>query len=898
MKETNDILNNTNLVLGNSQMANLFYTIDWSKTELGPVQQWPQSLCTALNICFNSRFPMFVWWGDSYINFYNDTYSVIAGSMHPVLFAKPAKKSWGQVWDRVEVILEKVKATGEATWSEDEPLINNSNGEEEVRFFTYSYSPIHTEAGKINGIFCAVTETTDKVLTLKKLEESQRNYINLIRQAPLGLCLVKNEPPEVEIVNEAFVKLLGKNPTDFTAKKYWDILPETKEVYAPIFNKVRQTGVAYRGKEHKVMLVRNNIEEFVYVDFVYEPIVEPDGHIDRLLIIAIDVTEKVLARKKIEESELDFRQLANTLPQLVWTTDEKGNQLFASKRWKEFSGLEPAEPETWAKMVHPKDMKLISEIFNDSLATGKPYRAEVRLKSKEGNYEWHYVLGESIRNEKGIIEKWSGAFTNFNEQKLAEESMMLQSQVLESMDEGVSVADEKGTILFTNSAEDHMFGYEPGLMVGELLSVQNAYSETENKLLVAEILSIVLRTGSWSGEMHKIKKDGTTFFTQTHISSTEVGERNLIVSVQRNITTEKAYKEQLKRFKFMADNATDAFILMKEDASFAYLNDLALERWGYSREEAATLRVPDVDVAFNTEEFDHIFKKAQHEKIEKFETSHKRKDGSSYPVEINMGGLVLDDRPYMFAVARDITESNNVREALSLSLQRFQLMSDTMAQFVWTANAEGKLDYFNKSVFDYSGFSFEKLQSDGWLQMVHPDDQEENVRRWIQSVTSGEHFIFQHRFKKHDGEYRWQLSRAIPQYNEEGKIQLWVGTSTDIHDQKIYQEKLAKEVTDRTQELSDANLQLQKSNAELEQFAYVASHDLQEPLRKIRTFASMLSETNSLFSEKDNGYISKIMASSERMSVLINDILNFSKVSRNDVAYVPVNLEVIFENVL
>lgn len=883
---------------GDSETARLIRSVDWTANVLGPQDGWPQTLLTSLDICLNSRFPMFIWWGEDLTIFYNDAYMPLAGAKHPHAIGSPAKKIWQESWHLLSSMVDSVMKDGVATWSDDELLMLNRNGYEEECYFTYSYSPIHNENNKVIGLFCAVTETTDKIKSLRKLADNEANFKNLIKQAPLGICIVKDDPLVVEICNDAFLNLVGRTSDDFENKLYWDVLAEAKEFYEPILKKVIETGVTYRGKEHQVVLLRNGKDETLFVDFVYEPILEANGEIKRVMMLAIDVTDKVLLRKKIEASEHDFRQLADSLPQLVWTTDKEGKMVFASKKWKEYSGFEPTGPETWVKMVHPKDLATVSKAFSESLATGKPYRSEVRLKSKDNNYEWHYVLGEPIRNEKGEIERWTGALTNFNEQKLAEESLMLQAQVLESIDEGVSVSDEEGYILFTNSAEDNMFGYEKGGLIGKHVSVQNAYVTEENKRRADEVIEEVLSKGSWNGEWHNLKKDGTTFYTQCHISALEVGDRNLIVCVQRNISEEKAYKEQLKRFKFMADNATDPFILMKEDGSFAYLNDLALERWGYTRNEAANLRVPDVDLIFNDSEFAKVFAKAQTEKIEQFETIHIKKDGTHYPVEISMGGLILDGRPYLFAVARDITERKKAREELNLSLTRFQHMSDTMAQFVWTADAEGKLNYFNKAVFDYSGMSYEMLESDGWLQIVHTEDQAENISKWRHSVETGNHFILHHRFKRKDGVFRWQLSRAIPQYDSNDRIELWVGTSTDIHDQKLFEEKLAKEVSDRTQELNETNQQLQKSNAELEQFAYIASHDLQEPLRKIRTFASMLKDGNSSFTEKENNYISKIMASSERMTNLILDILNFSKLSQTDMAYVPVKLDEIFNNVI
>lgn len=122
--------------------------------------------------------------------------------------------------------------------------------------------------------------------------------------------------------------------------------------------------------------------------------------------------------------------------------------------------------------------------------------------------------------------------------------------------------------------------------------------------------------------------------------------------------------EEFQRFKHMADNATEPFILMREDGTFAYLNDVALERWGYKREEAAHIRVPDVDPIYNDELFKQVFAQAQKEKIPQFETLHKKKDGTIYPVEVNMGGLIFNDKPLMFAIARDISERKKSEEKL------------------------------------------------------------------------------------------------------------------------------------------------------------------------------------------------------------------------------------------
>lgn len=138
------------------------------------------------------------------------------------------------------------------------------------------------------------------------------------------------------------------------------------------------------------------------------------------------------------------------------------------------------------------------------------------------------------------------------------------------------------------------------------------------------------------------------------------------VELQKAFHKAEESEAAMQQFKFMADNAQDPFILMREDGTFAYLNQKALETWGYTEEEAKHIRVPDVDPIYQEE----AFARAQNGEILKFETLHKRKDGVVYPVEVNMNGITLNDIPYLFAVARDITEHKKAEELLRKSEQR------------------------------------------------------------------------------------------------------------------------------------------------------------------------------------------------------------------------------------
>jgi PAS domain S-box-containing protein len=137
-----------------------------------------------------------------------------------------------------------------------------------------------------------------------------------------------------------------------------------------------------------------------------------------------------------------------------------------------------------------------------------------------------------------------------------------------------------------------------------------------------------------------------------------------ITRTRQDNTMLREAEEELKKFKIMSDYAFDPFILMKEDGSFAYLNDLAIERWGYTREEAQNLRVPDVDPIYHFDKYNEAFALAQKQAILPFETLHRRKDGHIYPVEVSMGGITLKGKPHMFAIARDITDRKKYEEVL------------------------------------------------------------------------------------------------------------------------------------------------------------------------------------------------------------------------------------------
>jgi PAS domain S-box-containing protein len=159
-----------NFFAGAGEMGALVRSIDWRKTPFGPLAAWPQSLRTTMSICLNSRFPIAVYWGPDYLMLYNESLVPMVGSAkHPRALGQPARIVLAEIWGIIEPLLRQVRATGDATWSEDLMLPLARTGTPEESYFTFTYSPIRDEGGGVGGVFCAVVETTDKVIEGRRL---------------------------------------------------------------------------------------------------------------------------------------------------------------------------------------------------------------------------------------------------------------------------------------------------------------------------------------------------------------------------------------------------------------------------------------------------------------------------------------------------------------------------------------------------------------------------------------------------------------------------------------------------------------------------------------------------------------------------------------------------------
>lgn len=163
----------------------------------------------------------------------------------------------------------------------------------------------------------------------------------------------------------------------------------------------------------------------------------------------------------------------------------------------------------------------------------------------------------------------------------------------------------------------------------------------------------------------------------------------------------------------------------------------------------------------------------------------------------------------------DITEEITARKRIEESETQFRLMAELMPQKVWTSDPEGNKNYFNQTLLDYAGMSFEELKGEGWEKVIHPDDWEKNKKQWLECLRTGKDYESENRLLRKDGNYLWHLTRAVALKDENGKIKMWVGSKTEIQEQREQKEELEKSVAKRTQELYNANKELRQKHHEL-----------------------------------------------------------------------------------
>lgn len=283
-------------------MGERIRAFDWAAHPLGSPDTWPEALRMALSLCLNSSFPTAIYWGPDLHVLYNDAWSVIPADKHPWMLGQPARVGWSDIWHIVGPQFQRViEGEGQALYEQMLPMVRGGRTHE--TWWNYSITPIRHADQTIGGIFNQGNEVTEIVLGRRRREEELQRWRELFRQAPTPVALLRGPDHVFEFVNEAYAGLVGRR--DVAGKPLREALPEVVEQgFVELLDGVRRTGEAYIGAGASVKLQRQAegpVEERV-LDFMYQPMRDPAGNIDAVLVMATDVTERARAEAALRLS--------------------------------------------------------------------------------------------------------------------------------------------------------------------------------------------------------------------------------------------------------------------------------------------------------------------------------------------------------------------------------------------------------------------------------------------------------------------------------------------------------------------------------------------------------------------------------------------------------------------
>jgi PAS domain S-box-containing protein len=420
----------------------------------------------------------------------------------------------------------------------------------------------------------------------------------------------------------------------------------------------------------------------------------------------------------------------------------------------------------------------------------------------------------------------------------------------------------------------------------------------------------------------------SSYFPVRTSDGRSLGVGVVALDITERLAALQRLRESEARKGAILETALDCVISIDHTGAVMEFNPAAERTFGYSRAEIlghdmATLIVPPVHRAGCRAGLRRYIDTGTGTILNRrIELPAIRKDGTEFPTEVAITAIHLGAQPVFTAYLRDITERKRAELALRASEARSRTLTEAIPQLVWSADAAGRVTYFNRRWVEYTGLAAADATESWWSQVAHPDDAARLEAGWRTATAGGpEPFEFEVRIREAaDESYHWFATALVPLTRADGTIEQWIGSLSSIDDQKRQSELLATLVKMRTTELESANhllrdeiaertraesraqataIELGRSNEELEKFAYVASHDLQEPLRKIQAFGDRLAKKyREALGVDGQEMVDRMKAAATRMRTLIDDLLTFSRVTSKGQAFAAIDLGSIVHDVL
>ncbi|WP_184549914.1 PAS domain-containing protein [Mucilaginibacter sp. FT3.2] len=692
-------------------------------------------------------------------------------------------------------------------------------------------------------------------------------FRTLIEESPSPVGLYVGSEMRIKIANKAIVNIFGKGD-DVIDKLYFELLPELKTQFIfEILNNVYNTGIAYEAREAQVNLVINGLLTTFYFNFVFTPIRNEQGNVWGVLNTAADVTELVLIRLKLKESE-ERKQFTLEAAEIgTWDLYPPQRIVIWDDRCKELCGFARVEEITYNdifRYIHPEDESRVKEAVQNTYnpQSGGNYDVTFRIITVNGDLKyWIQCKGRAYFDLNNQLWRFAGIVRDVTR----EQSDRLEQQKLIALVENTADAIALGStgvgVTYLNKSGYNLLGIDDPAEA--LTSGFNYFYDADRQLVADKILPEILQNGKWSGEIRyrdfKTGEPIPVYINSFRINDDFSDEAIGLATVARDLRPEKkAHNEQYKLLTLI-DHSSDFVSLSDLDGNVSYVNAAGRIMLGIKNQQ-------DLE-RHNTE----YVMPAELSKVANKVTKGLMQDGK-WSGEINYRHFLTGEAIPVFGttmlvydsatgkpqgratIARDMRREIADTQKLNDQIKQFEFVTDFMPVQLWTARTDGQLDYANKRAVDYFGLPQNEIIGPEWITRVHPEDQDGCIAAWTNSIETGAPYQYEFKLRNKEGIYKWHLAQALPFIND-GKIIKWFGTNTDIDEQK--------------------QLQRQKDD-----FLGIASHELKTPVTSIKAYAQVLGAM--LTKEGDTrkaGMVTRMDAQVNRLTNLIGDLLDVTKIN-------------------
>jgi PAS domain S-box-containing protein len=483
------------------------------------------------------------------------------------------------------------------------------------------------------------------------------------------------------------------------------------------------------------------------------------------------------------------------------------------------------------------------------------------------------------------------------------DTIYLLQQVLEPQQDAVYICDSRGYIVFYNEATANLWGRRPEPGKEKWTGAWKTFDE-RGQLFTPFSTENIMKGKLSMRNMLIERSDGTRTFVKTNLRflhDEEGGHIGFIINCE-SVLNQNIHQQKEAHLAAIVETSDDAIISKTLDGVITSWNAGAERIFGYSAKEMIGQLIFKL-IPGNLWNEESMIQEHLHSgrRIDHYETIRIAKNGKPLNVSLTISPIKDVNGNIVGAskIARDITHQKMQEVSLRESEERYRLAIETARLGTWSFDIKNNKLAYSAETANIFGIWNKALTWTLMLDAIHPEDRalvNERLQQAMTNVNSGDYDI-EYRVVQESRATRWTRVRGKVYFSPQGDAEKIIGTMLDITDEKTTKEVLEQTVAERTADLSRMNEHLLKSNENLAQFAYIASHDLQEPLRKIQTFIEIIEKNGGLDPVPAN-YFNRIKSSAERMSSLVESILEYSRIDRQETQFVKTDLNLILKEVI